>query len=64
MGETALDEETFDDYIQEMRQHYTADKVRACTRVYAMQCTYMRAVSSTRCAVSTICTFGTTAHRS
>lgn len=28
MGETALDEETFDEYIQEMRQHYTADKVR------------------------------------
>ncbi|KAF8192182.1 PPPDE putative peptidase domain-containing protein [Pholiota molesta] len=26
MGETALDEETFDEYLQEMKQHYTADK--------------------------------------
>ena len=28
MGETALDEETFNDYLTEMRTHYTADKVR------------------------------------
>lgn len=27
MGETALDEETFRDYLTEMREHYTADKV-------------------------------------
>jgi hypothetical protein len=27
MGTTAIDEETFDDYIAEMRNHYTADKV-------------------------------------
>jgi len=27
MGETALDEETFDEYLQEIGQHYTADKV-------------------------------------
>lgn len=27
MGETALDEETFQDYLTEMRDHYTADKV-------------------------------------
>lgn len=27
MGETALDEETFQEYLTEMRQHYTADKV-------------------------------------
>ncbi|KAF9479923.1 thioredoxin family protein [Pholiota conissans] len=26
MGETALDEDTFNEYIQEMSQHYTADK--------------------------------------
>ncbi|EIM85886.1 DUF862-domain-containing protein [Stereum hirsutum FP-91666 SS1] len=26
MGETALDEETFQEYLNEMRQHYTADK--------------------------------------
>jgi len=26
MGETAIDEETFNEYIQEIRQHYTADK--------------------------------------
>ncbi|KAL4250786.1 DeSI family protein [Abortiporus biennis] len=26
MGETAIDEETFDEYINEMREHYTADK--------------------------------------
>ncbi|KII86619.1 hypothetical protein PLICRDRAFT_113667 [Plicaturopsis crispa FD-325 SS-3] len=26
MGETALDEETFDEYLNEMREHYTADK--------------------------------------
>lgn len=28
MGETALDQETFNDYLTEMRTHYTADKVR------------------------------------
>lgn len=27
MGETALDEEIFDEYLAEMRDHYTADKV-------------------------------------
>lgn len=28
MGETAIDEETFNEYLEEMREHYTADKVR------------------------------------
>jgi hypothetical protein len=27
MGETSLDEETFNEYLAEMREHYTADKV-------------------------------------
>jgi hypothetical protein len=27
MGETALDEEVFEEYLTEMREHYTADKV-------------------------------------
>lgn len=27
MGETALDEDTFNEYLEEMREHYTADKV-------------------------------------
>jgi desumoylating isopeptidase 1 len=27
MGETALDEETFQHYLSEIREHYTADKV-------------------------------------
>ena len=27
MGETAMDEETFDEYLAEIRDHYTADKV-------------------------------------
>lgn len=27
MGETAIDEDTFNEYLQEMRQVYTADKV-------------------------------------
>ena len=27
MGETAIDEETFDEYLAEIRDHYTADKV-------------------------------------
>ncbi|KAF8968944.1 PPPDE putative peptidase domain-containing protein [Flammula alnicola] len=27
IGETALDEETFDEYLHEMKQHYTADKI-------------------------------------
>lgn len=27
MGETALDEETFQQYLTEIREHYTADKV-------------------------------------
>ncbi|TRM64171.1 PPPDE putative peptidase domain-containing protein [Schizophyllum amplum] len=26
IGETAIDEDTFDEYLQEMKQHYTADK--------------------------------------
>lgn len=30
MGETAIDEETFNEYLEEMRQHYTADKVGSC----------------------------------
>ena len=29
MGETAIDEETFNEYLEEMMQHYTADKVRS-----------------------------------
>lgn len=29
MGETSIDEETFDEYLNEMREHYTADKVRS-----------------------------------
>ena len=27
MGETSIDEETFMEYLEEMRSHYTADKV-------------------------------------
>lgn len=27
MGETAIDEETFNEYLEEIRMHYTADKV-------------------------------------
>jgi hypothetical protein len=27
MGETALDQETFDEYLSNIREHYTADKV-------------------------------------
>jgi desumoylating isopeptidase 1 len=27
MGETALDEDTFNEYLEEMKEHYTADKV-------------------------------------
>lgn len=27
MGETALDEQLFEEYLTEMREHYTADKV-------------------------------------
>ena len=27
MGETALDEQIFEEYLAEMREHYTADKV-------------------------------------
>jgi hypothetical protein len=27
MGETALDEATFNEYLEEMKEHYTADKV-------------------------------------
>ena len=30
MGETAIDEETFSDYINEMNDVYTADKVCCC----------------------------------
>ena len=27
MGETAIDQDTFHDYLEEMKEHYTADKV-------------------------------------
>ena len=27
MGETSLDEDTFNEYLEEMKEHYTADKV-------------------------------------
>ena len=27
MGETAIDEDTFEEYLNEMKDHYTADKV-------------------------------------
>ena len=27
MGETALDEDTFNEYLEEMKEHYTAEKV-------------------------------------
>jgi hypothetical protein len=30
MGETALDEQTFEEYLAEMGEHYTADKVWVC----------------------------------
>ena len=33
MGETALDEDTFNEYLVEMREHYTADKVRSSAHV-------------------------------
>lgn len=33
MGETAIDEATFDEYLDEMREHYTADKVRSLLSV-------------------------------
>jgi len=29
LGETALDQETWEEYLEEMREHYTADKVRS-----------------------------------
>lgn len=32
MGETSIDEQTFDDYLEDMREHYTADKVRPTFR--------------------------------
>ncbi|KAJ3010466.1 hypothetical protein NUW54_g2473 [Trametes sanguinea] len=32
MGETSIDEETFDEYLAEMREHYTADKTLTATR--------------------------------
>jgi hypothetical protein len=28
IGETALDEDTFDEYLTEIKEHYTADKVK------------------------------------
>jgi hypothetical protein len=31
MGETALDEQIFEEYLAEMREHYTADKVWVCS---------------------------------
>ena len=30
MGETAIDEETFNDYLTAMREQYTPDKVCVC----------------------------------
>ena len=34
MGETAIDEDTFNEYLEEIRQHYTADKVSIASRNY------------------------------
>lgn len=31
MGETSIDEDTFEEYLTEMRDHYTADKVSSFT---------------------------------
>lgn len=35
MGETAIDDETFNDYIQEMNSIYTADKVSNAVKLTA-----------------------------
>ena len=37
LGETAIDEETFDDYLHDIRQHYTAEKVTT-RRSFTIQC--------------------------
>jgi hypothetical protein len=37
MGETSIDEETFIEYLEEMRSHYTADKV--CVSFLVLQLT-------------------------
>ncbi|KAH9480191.1 Desumoylating isopeptidase 1 [Psilocybe cubensis] len=36
MGETSLDEETFNEYLEEMRQHYTADKVLSLSKPFTI----------------------------
>jgi hypothetical protein len=50
MGQTEIDQETFETYLEEMRMHYTADKVRYHKHVHYFKLT-MLAVSSPRCAL-------------
>ena len=38
MGETAIDKDTFEEYLNEMRQHYTADKVRLVISPNTVRC--------------------------
>lgn len=33
MGETGIDKETFQEYLEDIREHYTADKVRRDNRL-------------------------------
>ena len=48
MGETAIDEEAFNEYLEEIRQHYTADKVRSDASTPSLAALIFRAVSSAR----------------
>lgn len=38
IGETAIDEDTFNEYLAEISQHYTADKVRAHSVLVLFSC--------------------------
>ena len=52
MGETSIDEETFNEYLDEMRNHYTADKVNSEFMRFDLKMVYST-LSSTICLIST-----------
>lgn len=50
MGETALNEDTFNEYLAEMREHYTADKVSGSFKgEYSLLTKDLSLVPSVRC---------------
>ena len=54
MGETSLDEDTFDEYLSELKEHYTADKVKSDHHVY-QYCQFAAAIAWRACSQIHFC---------